>query len=195
MDQMAKPQAAMLVRHMVDLLETIEDCYNKQRMMPCLVLLYSGIDVAASLEPSMGRGVGERFQKWVDRYMLTNGSLSCTAADLYAARCGVVHTFTPDSDLSKAGRAKVMAYTFGGADLAILEKASSLTGKTQQANIHVRTLINAFRMGFGNYISELESDRQRLQEATNSAGLWSVIVSPQMMEQYVESQSESLPNR
>jgi hypothetical protein len=51
--------------------------------MPCLVVLYSGIDVAASLEPSTGSSVGERFEKWVDRYMLKGTSLPCTARELY----------------------------------------------------------------------------------------------------------------
>jgi hypothetical protein len=58
---------AMLEKHMIDLLDAIEDSYEKARYMPCLVLLYSGIDVVASLEPSKGTGVGDRFKKWVMR--------------------------------------------------------------------------------------------------------------------------------
>ncbi len=51
----------MLEKHMIDLHDAIEESYAKARYMPCLVLLYSGIDVAASLEPSSGSGVGDRF--------------------------------------------------------------------------------------------------------------------------------------
>jgi Bacteriocin-protection, YdeI or OmpD-Associated len=100
----------MLEKHLGDLFEAIVYCYRKEFLMPCLVLLYSGIDVAASLEPSAASGVGERFEKWVERYMLKGTSLPCTARELYAARCAVVHTFTPDSNLSKSGKARVHAF-------------------------------------------------------------------------------------
>ena len=69
---MSNNLTGLLAKNMVDLRDAIEDCYDKGRYMPCLVLLYSGIDVAASLEPSSGTGVGERFTKWVERYMLKN---------------------------------------------------------------------------------------------------------------------------
>ena len=97
--------------------------------MPCLVLLYSGIDAAASQEPAAGKGVGERFEKWVDRYMLKGKPLPCTARELYAARCAVVHTFTPDSDLSKAGKARVVAYAYGKAEVMKLHAATILAGR------------------------------------------------------------------
>jgi hypothetical protein len=103
----------MLERHLNDLFAAIVYCYENELLMPCLVLLYSGIDVAASLEPSAGKGVGERFEKWVERYMLKGRSLPCTARELYAARCAVVHTFTPNSNLSKTGKARVIGYAFG----------------------------------------------------------------------------------
>ena len=49
----------MLERHLNDLFAAIDHCYHNELLMPCLVLLYSGIDVAASLEPSTGGTVGE----------------------------------------------------------------------------------------------------------------------------------------
>jgi phage gp37-like protein len=85
----------MLAKHMIDLVEAIRESYEKGRYMPCLVLLYSGMDVAASLETSNGSSVGSRFEYWVERYMLNGRTLNCSARDLYAARCAVVHTFTP----------------------------------------------------------------------------------------------------
>jgi len=46
----------MLERHLNGLFAAIDHCYHHELLMPCLVLLYSGIDVAASLEPSTGSG-------------------------------------------------------------------------------------------------------------------------------------------
>src|ERR1035437_1362408 len=46
----------MLEKHLKDLFAAIIHCYQNRLLMPCLILLYAGIDVAASLEPSMGKG-------------------------------------------------------------------------------------------------------------------------------------------
>jgi hypothetical protein len=176
----------MLVKHMLDLHDAIEDSYQKARYMPCLVLLYSGIDVAASLEPSLGTGVGDRFRKWVDRYMLKSGSLKCTATDLYAARCAVVHTFTPESDLSKKREARVIGYAFGAAKLHKLDEASDIAGQSRQVNVHARSLIDAFYEGFGTYLEEARGDKLRLQEIERTAGLWSVSMSLKPIDDYLE---------
>src|ERR1700724_1775650 len=149
----------MLEKHMIDLQDAIEESYAKARYIPCLVLLYSGIDVAASLEPNLGHGVGDRFKKWVDRYMLKSSSLKCTATDLFAARCAVVHTFTPESDLSKGGKARVMGYAFGTAELDKLNKASDITGQSRQVNVYARALIDAFYDGFRMYLAEVRADK------------------------------------
>jgi hypothetical protein len=177
---------AALSKHMLDLHDAIEDSYGKSRYMPCLVLLYSAIDVAASLERSSGRGVGDRFQKWVDRYMLRNGSLSCSAVDLYAARCAVIHTYTPESDLSQTGKARVIAYAFGLAELEKLNNASTFAGQNRQINVHARVLIDAFYEGFGIYLKEIEADKTRLAEVQQSAGLWMVSMDPKVIDNYLE---------
>src|SRR5438477_12737481 len=77
-------------RNLTELLDSIEDCLAKRRILPCLMLLYSGIDVIASLEA--GTASRSAFTKWVNRYVLKSTSLSCTASDLYGARCGILHT-------------------------------------------------------------------------------------------------------
>lgn len=177
---------AMLEKHMIDLLNAIEDSYKKARYMPCLVLLYSGIDVVASLEPSKGTGVGDRFKKWVNAYMLKSGTLSCTESDLYAARCAVVHSFTPDSDLSKAGKARVIGYAFGSANVETLDHATTFAGRQDQVNVHVRTLIDSFRNGFADYIHEVSEDHARRSEMESSAGLWSASIHPDVVDEYVK---------
>jgi hypothetical protein len=186
MSHMEHKLTAMLSKHMLDLHDAIEDSYGKRRYMPCLVLLYSAIDVAASLEPSSGSGVGDRFRKWVDRYMPVNGSLNCSAVDLYAARCALIHTYTPQSDLSQAGKAQVIAYAFGPAALEKLNNASTLAAQNRQLNIHARTLIDAFYEGFGIYLTEIEADKSRLVEVEQSASLWMVSIDSNVIDNYLE---------
>jgi hypothetical protein len=96
-----------LAENMVELGAGIEACMEKGLQRPTLVLLYSAIDVAAWLSnDDPNAGVGKRFMGWVDRYLLKAKPLHCTAADLYSARCGLVHTLTSDSDMSDKRKAR-----------------------------------------------------------------------------------------
>src|SRR5664280_369361 len=105
----------------LDLKDSIEDCLVKCRILPCLILLYSGIDVFASLEAQPGQSTKDAFLYWVEAYMLKGRSLSCSALDLYAARCGIIHAFSWSSDLSRSGKARKIMYAWGTADAAKLD--------------------------------------------------------------------------
>ncbi len=185
----------MLERHLKDLFTAIVHCYQNELLMPCLVLLYSGIDVAASLEPSTGSDVGERFEKWVDRYMLTGRSLPCTATELYAARCAVVHTYTPDSNLSKAGKARVVAYAYGKADVKKLDEATVLAMRQAgQVNVHMEDLIEAFHSGYETYLKEAFADSGRRREVMSHADTWTVSIGPEKIDAYIAvKSSEAAP--
>ena len=180
----------MLERHLNDLFAGIVYCYENQLLMPCLVLLYSGIDVAASLEPSGGSAVGQRFENWVDRYMLKGKSLPCIAKDLYAARCAVVHTFTPDSHLSKTGKARVIGYAFGDADLKKLDEATVLLGRmTGQVNVHMKDLIEAFHSGYETYLKEAFADSARRKEVMSQASIWTASIGTEKIDAYLAIES------
>src|SRR5690242_2777684 len=55
------------------LLDSIEDCLSKQRTIPCLILLYSGIDSISALES--GKASRSSFKEWVTKYVLKRGSV------------------------------------------------------------------------------------------------------------------------
>src|SRR5271167_3287926 len=93
--------------HVIQQLEAIENCLANRRIVPCLCLLYTVIDVIASLERKPEEGTRAAFVHWVGENMLKTYPLPCTALELYAARCGVLHTFTPDSELSRHGKARM----------------------------------------------------------------------------------------
>ena len=69
-------------KHTYDLLESIDDCAEKARLLPCLTLLYSGMDVMASLNARPGESVQAGFVRWVDHFMLPAHNLDCTSIDL-----------------------------------------------------------------------------------------------------------------
>ena len=88
--------------------KAIDLCLSNHLRMPALILIYSGIDIMAALGRPRDKDEATRsdFIEWCDSFMLNGSELSCTAIDLYAARCGIVHTYTMNSRLSKQGKAK-----------------------------------------------------------------------------------------
>jgi hypothetical protein len=164
--------------HMFDLIESIEDCKAKGRQLPCLALLYTGIDVVASLDTD-GKATRQGFINWTDNYLLKAVPLHCTGMDLYAARCAVVHTFTPDSDLSRSRVARVILYATGNTtpnDLEnAIDKASQIPGHSKQENYVIESLddlILAFRTGIADYLKEIEGDSERQKRVEQAMGLW-----------------------
>jgi hypothetical protein len=158
-----------LEANLIALVESIEDCLAKQRLLPCLVLLYSAIDIVASLEP--GRASRSAFTAWADKYLLQGASLPCTASDLYGARCGILHTLSAESNMSRTGTSRQIIYAWGNARTDELERASMELGR-DNCVVHVRELINAFRLGLTTYLQEVMQDNNRKQKIYAGAGMW-----------------------
>src|ERR1022692_3660452 len=176
-------------RNMFDLIESIEDCLARHRILPCLTLLYSGIDVVASLDRQSGESSKASFVRWAERYLLTSRKLPCAAIDLYAARCGVVHTapcaaidlyaarcgvvhtFTAASTLSGKRQVRLVGYAWGTAEAEKLAAAATLLQRNDCV-IHVRDLIDAFRNGVTAYLEDVEMDSTRRQKFESNVGLW-----------------------
>lgn len=90
-------------------------CLENHLRMPALALIYCGIDVLANLcRPADNPEVlpGD-FVNWTERYMECEKQLGLSGLDLYAARCGILHTYTMDSRLSTKGRARRILYAWG----------------------------------------------------------------------------------
>jgi hypothetical protein len=152
-----------MYRNLMELGLGAEVCMQTRLHLPTLTLLYSAIDIAAWLtndDPSAK--VGKRFMAWVDQYLLPSGSFHCNAADLYAARCGIVHTLTPDSDMSVAGKARLVAYTWGNRsadDLQQLVTRSKLGGK--YVVVCIEDLYGGWKAGVQRLVDELDKDPGR----------------------------------
>lgn len=93
----------------------IRACEEARCVVSTLTLVYASIDALAALTRASreDRTTRRVFLAWVEKYLLpefTIRHLELTALDLYAARCGVVHTYGPSSDLARAGQAKLLIY-------------------------------------------------------------------------------------
>ena len=161
-----------LYQNMFAMLKTIDDCLEKRRLMPALVLLYSAIDAVASLERQPEERTRDSFLRWVEVYMLKALPLPCTALELYAARCGMVHSFAAESDLFRKGQVRCIVYAWGTARAEDLQKAADILHKTDSVSVHVADVINAFRNGLATYLDEVSTDKPREDRIAKQAGVW-----------------------
>src|ERR1700730_17509716 len=71
-----------------------------------LVLLHSAIDIISSISRPVATVDTNNsiFKDWVNTYMLPNSKLKCNADDIYAARCGLLHTLSLSSRDSRLGK-------------------------------------------------------------------------------------------
>jgi hypothetical protein len=136
------------------------------------MLIYSGIDIIASLERKKGEKTKDSFTRWVDEYLIKSVPLPCTALELYAARCGILHTLTDESDLSKKGHARKIIYAWGTGKAGDLQKTAQYLGHNCIA-IHISELIIAFKKGVEFFLKDVSQDPNRAKSISEKyADLW-----------------------
>lgn len=98
--------------NITELVEVVDMCFDNGFIIPGLVIIYVGIDIMAWLNRPESREnvIRDDFISWVDEFLLPNSNLACNAIDLYAARCGLVHTYSAESRLSRGKHVRKIYY-------------------------------------------------------------------------------------
>lgn len=123
-------------------INAVELLYKKKLYAHMMVLIYSAVDSMGLLvaEPNVNRADSKSFQNWTQKYLIEKKSFNFRAIDFWAARCGVLHTFTTESDLSRNEKANEIQYYSGNQDSETSKKFERTTqvlnnGKYVPANI------------------------------------------------------------
>ncbi len=137
-------------------------CLQRQCILSALVLAYSTIDHLSWLSLPAGEEevTRQHFMSWTDRYVLPNTSLECSSADLYGARCGLIHTLTPDSRMAEQGKAVKINYSWGNQPPYPRKKLEEFG--VGAIMIHVDTLCRAIEQGAQRFWEDMEKDKERL---------------------------------
>lgn len=95
--------------------ECLGDLAAKNHIGQALVVAYSAVDTFGLLDApsSQASSTGASFKAWTRTYLLPQPGINFTDVDFWAARCAVLHTSTSESDLSRAGQARELAYYNG----------------------------------------------------------------------------------
>jgi hypothetical protein len=146
---------------MIEMLAAIDLLVDGEYQRPALILIYSAIDASASLARPVSKEYSTRqdFFRWVDRYLLTSGAAPrCSAIDLYAARCGLLHTHAPEAALSDSGEARIIGYAWGNASVDVLRDLFVRQGRSQtHAAVHIDELVAATKRAVATFLEEVRS--------------------------------------
>ena len=175
------PKQAILARFN-DFTSCIKMLLDAGHARPALVLLYSTIDVSASLvrpetEPDTKAG---HFKKWAEDYMIGPSRLTIAADDLWGARAGLLHTHSPSSSDSRQGKARKLAYYLARALTPDMQRdwESKLESVRMRGElpVDVDVLYAAFEDGVRRFLADIQRDPELEKRAVyHSSKLFGVL--------------------
>ena len=142
----------------IDHCKAIDLCIERNYLLPSLCLIYGGIDAAAWVAYG-DIPVKQRFMRFVSEFMYKEKLLDPQPIDLYAARCAILHTMTPNSQLSESSKAVPISYAWGTASLEELKKATDTVMPGKISYLHLNDLSESFKLGLALF-SELNEDTE-----------------------------------
>jgi hypothetical protein len=93
----------LLVGQVKQTTRAIELCLAEDLWEPAIVLMLGFIDACAWLSRPLDHAdvKADDFIAWTQKYVLPDSKLQCTAEELYAARCGMLHSLTGESRMHR----------------------------------------------------------------------------------------------
>ena len=134
------------------------ECYRA-----AVVLVYSGMDAMACL----GMPEGQRevqpqdFIDWADRYIKFPCKEQLTGTELYGARCGILHAYSPHSQKSRSGQCRILGYI----DNSVPEVRYTPSVSTELVLVSVHALAKAFFTGIDSFLIHVYADKNRAKVA------------------------------
>ena len=107
-----EPKLNEVVNGARGMLRGIQIVLEAECLVSAVALMFAAMDSLAALtRPVDATDTGRTVcTEWADKYLRPSETLGCTSTDLYAARCGVLHTHSPDSRLEREGKARRLVY-------------------------------------------------------------------------------------
>lgn len=135
-----------------DMLGSIELLLGASHVRSALILIFSGVDILGALDTDHGGNPKDSFVRWSEHYMDPLGRLGCSGLELYSARCGLVHSMSPETNLTRGGSAREFVFL-------IYPPAAPPTSVTGQPFVvHVGSLWLAFRDGARQFVQDAGAD-------------------------------------
>ncbi len=152
-------------------LKAIGTLWDAELPEAALTIIYSGIDSFGLLAapPSVLDASGDTFRQWCGTYILTRlrsvDGTPITSEDIWAARCGVLHTSTPLSSSERRGNARQIFYQFKDkTGVNMILNTPQMPVRVDIANLGL-----AFKEGGIAFLADLKNDPPSLRAADDRA--------------------------
>lgn len=152
-----------------DLVTSINLLHQNGLLLPAMMMCYATIDILAALARPQNKeeSDGKDFRDWVERYLLPDSKLPCSATDLWAARCGLLHTYTPNARDVRKGKALKLLYIEGRVDESMRASMQFVHG--DYIAIVTQDLYNAITFSLNQFMEELKVDESLARRVTMRA--------------------------
>jgi hypothetical protein len=150
---------------------------DSKRNLAAAQLILSAVDIIAGVDRPLEKEdtTGEIFIRWCDEHMAISGTdHKLTGLDLWGARCGFLHGYTPLAKVVREGRARMLIYV----DEAENPVMGSTETPEQAADSHEQTsdtpelLIVSLRSLFGSLVDGANASMKR---ANNDAEIGNIV--------------------
>jgi len=124
-----------------------------------LILICSGIDTMAFLNmPANQEDVTRKdFVEWTEKYVRFPCKEQVTGLELYGARCGLLHSYTIFSKLSREGKCRYIGYI----DQMIPEIKYDKKINADFVMVSIKAFASAFMSGIDKFLIDVFSDNQK----------------------------------
>jgi len=138
-----------------DLLRSVELLLEAFRESAALILIFSGADIFGALDTDDGEATRASFVDWSERYMAPSKKLGCSGLELYSARCGLLHTMSPETRLTRGGQAREFIFV----TYPHVFPEDNIAGGPFV--VHVGNLWLAFRNGTARFVEDIQQEPLR----------------------------------
>jgi len=96
---LVNPQLEQVIHGPRGMIPGIDACLASQCLVSAVTLMFAAIDALAALTRPITQGEtdSETFRTWTNRFIDPATRLHCTAQDLWGARCGILHSYSPEA--------------------------------------------------------------------------------------------------
>ncbi|NIU00285.1 MAG: hypothetical protein GWN01_04920 [Nitrosopumilaceae archaeon] len=124
-----------------------------------LILIYSGIDTMAFLNmpPNQEDVTRTDFIVWTEKYIQFPCKEQVTGLELYGARCGLLHSYTIFSKLSRERKCRYIGYT----DQMIPEIKYDKEINVDFVMVSIKAFADAFMRGIDQFLIDVFSDSEK----------------------------------
>ena len=155
-----------LWRTITELVKSVNLLHRNGLHIPSVMMTYAAIDILAALaRPANAQETsGANFRAWVDQYLLPGSRLKCNADDIWGARCGLLHTYAPESRHSRDGRARKLVYAIGVLDESARGTTQFVSG--EYVTVVSQDLFDALSEGLKRFMDAFEADPELRERVT-----------------------------